>query len=170
MPSVPASVNVLLAVSVLPFATANVLDVAGAVIAILLMLVAVATPKTGVTNVGEADIAKVVPVPVWLAMLVALPTDVIGPVKLALVVTVAALPVHEPELPLTLPVTLPVNGPEKPVAVITPADIVAPALSNKVLPPVPLKVGMAKFVLDAGPVTSPPLLASRTTLPPLSLV
>ena len=50
------------------------------------------------------------------AIAVALPTDVTSPVRLALVVTVAALPVHEPEEPETLPVTLPVNA-----AVIVPA-------------------------------------------------
>jgi hypothetical protein len=84
------------------------------------MLVAVAIPIVGVTNVGDVSTTNLVPVPVWLAMLVAFPTDVIGPVKLALVVTVAALPVQEPELPLTLPVTLPVNAPAKPVAVNMP--------------------------------------------------
>lgn len=42
--------------------------------------------------VGLADIIKVVPVPVWDAMAVAFPTDVIGPVRFAFVVTVAAFP------------------------------------------------------------------------------
>lgn len=41
-------------------------------------------------NEGLADIAKVDPVPVWDAMEVAFPTDVIGPVKFAFVVTVVA--------------------------------------------------------------------------------
>jgi hypothetical protein len=50
--SVPANVRLWLTVNVLPSATAKVELVAGAVIAILLMLVAVATPNTGVTNVG----------------------------------------------------------------------------------------------------------------------
>ena len=50
--SVPARVSVLLAVSVLPSAIAKVEPVAGAVIASLLMLVAEATPKVGVTSVG----------------------------------------------------------------------------------------------------------------------
>jgi len=44
-------VSVLLAVSVLPFAIVSVADVAGAVIATLLIDVAVAMPRTGVTNV-----------------------------------------------------------------------------------------------------------------------
>ena len=46
-------------------------------------------PMFGVTNVGEVFITNVVPVPVWDAMLVALPTDVIGPVKFALVACAA---------------------------------------------------------------------------------
>ncbi len=49
-------------------------------------------------NVGAADMAKVVPVPVWEAMAVAFPTEVIGPVKLAFVVTVAALPEMSPAI------------------------------------------------------------------------
>ena len=53
--------------------------------------VAEATPKTGVTKVGEVFITKVVPVPVCKAIDVALPTEVIGPVRLALVVTVPAV-------------------------------------------------------------------------------
>ena len=53
--------------------------------------VAEATPRVGVTKVGEVFITKVVPVPVWAAMAVALPTEVMGPVKLALVVTFPAV-------------------------------------------------------------------------------
>ena len=53
--------------------------------------VAEATPKTGVTKVGEVLTTKVVPVPVWAAIDVALPTEVMGPVKLALVVTLPAV-------------------------------------------------------------------------------
>ena len=49
-------------------------------------LVAVATPKTGVTKVGAVSITNFVPVPVCEATEVAFPTLVIGPVKLALVV------------------------------------------------------------------------------------
>ena len=61
--SVPANVIVLLNVAVFPSATARVLDVAGAVIAILLMDVAVATPSVGVVSVG--DVAQTSdPVPV----------------------------------------------------------------------------------------------------------
>src|SRR3989338_3540710 len=53
--------------------------------------VAEATPKTGVTKVGEVFMTKVVPVPVWAAIYVALPTEVMGTVKLALVVTLPAV-------------------------------------------------------------------------------
>jgi hypothetical protein len=53
--------------------------------------VPVAAPILGVTNVGDAFITNVFPVPVWDAILVAFPTLVIGPVRLALVVTVPAV-------------------------------------------------------------------------------
>jgi ABC-type Na+ efflux pump permease subunit len=56
--SVPARVNELLAVKVLPSAIVRVADVAGAVIATLLTLVAVATPIVGVTKVGEVAKTK----------------------------------------------------------------------------------------------------------------
>ena len=46
-------------------------------------------PIFGVVNVGLACITNVLPVPVWAATEVAFPTDVIGPVRLALVTTVA---------------------------------------------------------------------------------
>ena len=51
--SVPVKVNVLLAVKVLPSAIVKVAVVAGAVMVTLLIDVAVATPNTGVTSVGE---------------------------------------------------------------------------------------------------------------------
>ena len=50
--SVPVKVRVLFTVNVFPSAIVNVADVVGAVIANLLILVAVATPKTGVIKVG----------------------------------------------------------------------------------------------------------------------
>ena len=66
----------------------------------LFILVAVAAPKTGVTSVGEVFITNVEPVPVCEATEVVFPELVIGPVKLALVVTVAAFPVM---FPVTFP-------------------------------------------------------------------
>ena len=54
--SVPANVSVLFAVSVFPLAMVRVADVAGAVIATLLIEVALATPKVGVTRVAEVDL------------------------------------------------------------------------------------------------------------------
>lgn len=53
--------------------------------------VAVAAPIFGVTSVGEVSITNLVPVPVWEAIAVAFPVDVIGPVKFALVATVVAV-------------------------------------------------------------------------------
>ena len=49
-------------------------------------------PRFGVTRIGLVFITNVVPVPVCNAMEVALPTEVIGPVRFALVTTVVALP------------------------------------------------------------------------------
>jgi hypothetical protein len=60
-------------------------------------------PRAGLIRVGEVFITNVLPVPVCEAMTVELPTLVIGPVRFALVVTVAALPVVELELPVILP-------------------------------------------------------------------
>lgn len=61
--SVPAKVSELLAVKVLPSAIVRVAFVAGAVRATLFIDVAVATPNTGVTNVGLVDnTTAVVPV------------------------------------------------------------------------------------------------------------
>jgi hypothetical protein len=78
-------------VSVWPSAIVRVEPVAGWVKATLLILVAVATPRIGVTRVGPVFITKVVPVPVWAATAVAFPVEVIGPVKFAFVVTVEAV-------------------------------------------------------------------------------
>ena len=57
--SVPANVIELLTVSVLPSASVSVAPAAGAVIATLLMLVAVATPNVGVTSVGLVNVVLV---------------------------------------------------------------------------------------------------------------
>ena len=53
--------------------------------------VADATPKIGVIKVGVLSTTNFVPVPVLDAIDVALPTDVITPVKFALVVTLPAV-------------------------------------------------------------------------------
>ena len=52
----------------------------------------VGVPRTGVISVGEVSITNLVPVPVCEAMLVALPTEVITPVRLAFVVAVTEMP------------------------------------------------------------------------------
>ena len=49
-----------------------------------------ATPRFGVISVGESSITNFVPIPVCEATDVTLPALVIGPVRLALVVTVEA--------------------------------------------------------------------------------
>ena len=65
--------------------------------------VPVAIPITGVVKVGLTCITNVVPVPVWAAMEVAFPTEVMGPVRLALVVTFPA--VNPDAVPVTLVIT-----------------------------------------------------------------
>ena len=90
---VPLTEAVALAVKVAPSAIVSVAPVAGAVIVILLRLVAVAAPIVGVTKVGLVSTTNFDPVPVWLAITVALPVLVITPVRFAFVVTVLALPV-----------------------------------------------------------------------------
>jgi hypothetical protein len=97
VPSVPTKVSVLLAVRVLPAAIVNV--PVPVVIVLPLIDVAVATPNSGVTSVGDVSITNFVPVPVCDAIEVALPVLVIGPVKFAFVVTwpavrLAAVPVN----------------------------------------------------------------------------
>lgn len=98
--SVPASVKVLLTVTVLLLAIVRVAAVAGAVRATLFIEVAVATQRTGVMSVGVLSTTNLVPVPVCEAIAVVLPVLVIGQVKLALVVTVAEFPVIEPAIGL----------------------------------------------------------------------
>ena len=63
--SVPLKVRVLEQVNVLPLAIVKVAEVAGAVRTTLLIEVAVATPKTGVTNVGEVA-PTIAPEPVFV--------------------------------------------------------------------------------------------------------
>jgi hypothetical protein len=80
---------------------------------------------TGVVSVGVACITKVLPVPVWAATAVALPVDVMGPVRLAFVTTVTALPLLEtPPVKVGIVVTFPaVREAAVPVAfVATSAD------------------------------------------------
>lgn len=90
--SVPVNVSVLLAVSVLPSAIVSVLPVAGAVIATLLMLVADATPRVGVTSVGLLENTTVLE-PV---------SSVSAPAKFADVGVAknVATPVPRPEMPV----------------------------------------------------------------------
>jgi len=65
-------------------------------IAVPLIELAVADPISGATKNGEVFITKTEPDPVCEATDVALPTEVIGPVRLAFVVTVEALPEIDP--------------------------------------------------------------------------
>ena len=94
MPVPPIIVGIVREVSIVyapvPKVPANIAS-AGSPVA-LVNTRADGVPKSGVMSVGEVFITKVLPVPVCEATAVALPTEVMGPVRLALVVTVAALP------------------------------------------------------------------------------
>jgi hypothetical protein len=93
-PSVPVRVIVLLAVKVLPSAIVSVEPVAGAVIATLLMLVAVATPNDGVVRVGLVKVLFVrVSVPARVAKV-----PEVGRVTVPVPAVAAALSVVVPEV------------------------------------------------------------------------
>jgi hypothetical protein len=112
-PSVPVKVRVLLEVRVLPSSTVKVEPVAGAVIVTLFKLVADATPKVGVTKVGEEDkttlpepVAEVTPVPPLptgnvpvtpvvsdTLVIVLLKPEMVLPVKVSVPAKVARVPV-----------------------------------------------------------------------------
>lgn len=96
-------------------------------------------PKFGVTNVGEVFITNVVPVPVCNATLVVLPTLVMGPIRFALVVTVAALPV-----------TLPAIGAVTVNPVKVPTEVIAGCAAAVTVPAV-----VALEAVAADPVTLP---------------
>ena len=86
---------------VAPFAMVSVADVAGAVNATLLMLVAVATPKTGVTNVGLVA-STLLPVPVFVTLTrfldasVATALDAVSAENTGVALNVAVPPTNKP--------------------------------------------------------------------------
>ena len=140
--------------------TTNVFEVG---IAVLLIVVAVAAPKTGVTKVGDvANTATPVPVSSDKAVAkladvnepndVAFPVDVTAPVKFALVTTVVAFPTL-----VTIPVKLAlVVFAAVTKAVVANAVVLLPAVWVTPIVPVgkdgvPVKVGEAR---GAAPVTS----------------
>lgn len=127
-----------------------------------LKLVPVAAPMFGVTSVGLVFITNVEPVPVCAATEVALPEDVIGPVKLALVVT----------LPAVKPDAVPVQFVKTPLAGVPSAGATKVLLESVSVPAnvasVPLTAGRvrvvvavcARVVLNAPVVAKSPARAS----------
>ena len=67
-------------------------------------------------------LASAVAVAANATAILAVPSKLVPPIVRAVskAVAVAALPVVDPELPVTLPVTFPVKGPANPVAVSSP--------------------------------------------------
>jgi hypothetical protein len=153
--SVPVNVKVLLAVNVLPLAIVNVADVAGAVMATLLTLVADATPNVGVTSVGLVANTKE-PEPVSL---------VTADAKLALegVAKNVATPVPRPETPVEIgrPVQL-VNVPELGVPR---TGVVNVGLVNVLLVSVSLVARPTKVSVDVGRVNVPVFVMVEITGP-----
>jgi hypothetical protein len=71
-------------------------------------LVRVAEERVGDDKVGEVSITNLLPVPVWDATAVVFPTEVMGPLRFALVVTarfVRAAPLPENAVAVTVPFT-----------------------------------------------------------------
>ena len=113
---------------------------------------------------GVPDKFEAVPVVFWFHV----GTVPVNP-EYATLVAVAALPVHDPELPVTLPVTLPVNGPLNPVARAVPdtSSLYAGALVP--MPTFP-DLSMRKRSTDEVPnITCPFLVARKARVPGTSL-
>ena len=146
-----------------PFTKVNVALVAGSVIVTLFTEVAVATPKTGVTRVGEANGAfksnaacnpDVFAIDTAAsAIAVTFPVDVTTPVRFAFVVTLDA--VKPVAVPVMLVPTNCVGVPKVPPAVEIPAENVLSAVkvfAADVVTPLTAPVSPLKL---ATPVTAP---------------
>src|SRR5665811_367081 len=130
-----------------------------------------------VVNVGVALIAKVVPVPVCDAIVVAFPTDVIGPVRFAFVTTVVALPTE-----VTIPVkfALVVTVPAVKFAAMPVSPVPAPVKEEPVIIPealivvIPLKapadetLKLVEFITRGA--EPPPMVTVPVEVPVLILV
>jgi len=151
--SVPDRAKLLFAVRVLPSAIVNVDPVAGAVNVTLLMVVAVATPREGVTS--EGDVARtMLPEPV-----VAFPRAVTVP-ELGRVRDVLADTVKDV-------VNAPVNDNAPPRVIVDPealATPVPPFVSTSVPPTVNVPLVVIGEPLNVSPVV-PPLAATLVTVP-----
>jgi hypothetical protein len=164
--SVPDSVRLLFAVSVLPLAIVRVAEVAGAVIATLLMDVAEATPNVGVTSVGELANTRA-PLPVSSVTAVAKFADD-GVAKNV------ATPVPRPEIPVDTgnPVAL-VNVPDEGVPKAPPFTTKAPAeptLTAKAVatlvpnPETPVPIGRPVALVNVTEVGVPRIGVTRVGL------
>jgi hypothetical protein len=109
------------------------------------------------------SITNLEPVPVWLAIAVALPVDVIGPVKFALVATVAAVKLA------TVVVDVTENG-AVPVAIVEincVPDIVDATISFFAIPTPPATISAA-FDVDVASVCDVNVAISLTVAPCLT--
>lgn len=110
---------------------------------------------------GLTEPLHIVSVMAPVATEVALPDEVTGPVRLAFVVTVAALPVVDPDVPLALPVRLPVNAP-----VVVPGSVTPPAGKLSVHEPDDV-IGEEPVTVIWFAVPSSPTLVTVPDPPPL---
>jgi hypothetical protein len=150
-----------------------------AVPVILVATKVLGVPRLGVVNIGLIDITNVVPVPVWLAMPVALPTEVMGPVRLAFVVT---LPAVSPEaVPVMLVPTnadgVPRSGVTRvglmdnttdpvPVLVFTPVPPLATfRIPDRVIAPLVADEGVSPVAPPENVVTTPPPVPNSAHAP-----
>ena len=154
--SVPAKVSELLAVKVLPSAIVSVALVAGAVRATLFTEVAVATPNTGVTNVGVFDnTTAVVPV----EAVTPVPPLATGKVPVTFVVKFVNVVEVVPVPPLAIgsvPVTPVVSG--KPVKFVAVPEVGVPNIGVT-------KVGEVANTKEPEPVSSEIAVANSADVP-----
>jgi hypothetical protein len=135
-------------------------------IVVLLIEVAVATPRAGVVNVGDACITNTEPVPVCAATLVVLPEEVIGPLKFALVVTVEAVVAVAAFPPILRAVAVPVRLVATPEAGVPRTGAVITGLVRVLFTNVSAKAIVAKLEVVVGSVIVAEPLTSVTAMFP----
>src|SRR5581483_7192611 len=116
-----------------------------------LMFVIVAVTMVGVTMVGDVSTTNFVPVPVWLAIDVAFPDEVMTPVRFAFVVTLPA--VRPLAVPVKLVAVIDDGVPPAPLKVTkAPAD--PTLMPSAVMTPVPV------VVVDGATPAPPPIISA----------
>jgi hypothetical protein len=117
-------------------------------------------PKFGVVSVGDACITNVDPVPVWAATAVALPVEVIGPVRFAFVVT----------FPAVSPAAVPVRFVATPDAGVPRTGVTRVGEVERTTEPDPVVPFERSLAANWATVKAPPLVVCLTTcdVPPVA--